>query len=212
MFSIKESVKYGWETFKANKEISVLTTLLLLAAGSLIGKEGYFIGGIFILAAIVFLIIVRIGYNKIFLKIYDKEEVKFTDIFQEYRTFWRYLGVSILFPLLVFVGLLLFIIPGLFWAVRFSFSPLIVIDNKSGPIVSMKESYAITKGSFWKLLLFWTVVGLINILGMILFGIGLLISIPLTTLSAVWVYRELSKKRVPGAPAPNHHLVTEAST
>jgi uncharacterized membrane protein len=157
-------------------------------------------------------IIVRIGYSKIFLKIYDKEQTKFTDIFQEYRTFWRYLGVSIIFPLLVLAGLLLLVIPGLFWAVRFSFSPLIVIDTRSEPIVSMKESYAITKGNFWRLLLFWVVVCLVNIFGMILFGIGLLVSIPLTTLASVWVYRNLSKNRTPVAEKVETTPVLHGST
>ncbi len=196
MFSIKDSIKYGWEKFKVNVELSLLTTLLMLAVGSLAG-EGRFHFGTFLLglAIVVFAIIIRIGYTKIFLRIHDGETPKFVEIFQEYRTFWRYLGVSILMPLAVLGGLILLIIPGIIWAVRFSFSFYIVVDTKMGPIVSMKESYAITKGKFWKLLLFWIVIGLVNLLGLIFLGIGLLVSVPITTLASVYVYRELSKAR-----------------
>ncbi|MEK7116658.1 MAG: hypothetical protein AAB837_00645 [Patescibacteria group bacterium] len=195
MFSIKESLKFGWEKFKANLEISLLTTLLMVAVGSLTGKEDMVLGWLFAFALVVFLIIIRIGYTKIFLRIHDGESPKFTEIFQEYKTFWRYLGVSILMSLAVLGGLILLIIPGIIWAVRFSFSPIIVVDTKLGPVASMKESYAITKGSFWHLFFFWIVLALVNLLGLILFGVGLLITVPLTVLATVYVYRELSKAK-----------------
>jgi len=64
-----------------------------------------------------------------------------------------------------------------------------------GPIASMKESYAITKGRFWKLLGFWIVIGLFNLLGLIPFGIGLLVTVPVSALASIYVYRELSREK-----------------
>lgn len=199
MFSIKESVKYGWEKTKEHMELALFTTLLVLAVSSLAGgiddRSFHLSSSLFGLVVTIFLIIIKIGYTKIFLKIQNGETPKFVEIFEHYNIFWRYLGTSILFCLTVAGGLILLIIPGIFWAVRFSFSPLIVIDAKVGPIAAMKESYAITKGSFWKILLFWIVVGLINLAGLILFWVGLLVTVPLTTLASIYVYRELSKTK-----------------
>lgn len=195
MFSIKESLKQGWQKTKEHVELCLSTTLVLLVAGSLVG-EGSGLGTFLLaLALIVVTIIIRIGYTKIFLRIHDGESPRFIELFQEYKVFWRYLGVSILFPLAVLGGLILIIIPGFIWAVRFSFSPFIVVDMKIGPVAAMKESYAITKGQFWKIFGFWIVVALVNLLGLIIFGVGLLISIPLTTLAAVHVYRKLSEAK-----------------
>lgn len=129
-------------------EISLFSTLLLLAVGVVSGGGRGFGRTLFGILATIFLIIVRIGYNKIFLRISDGEKPKFGDIFKEYSLFWKFLGVSILLPLVVFAGLILLIIPGIIWAVRFSFSPLILVDTKMGPIASMKESWAITRGNF----------------------------------------------------------------
>lgn len=201
MFSIKESIKYGWSKAKEHMELVFFTTFLLLAVGLLSELKGYGSGsdfgsfGLLNFLAVIFMIIIRIGYTKIFLKIHDGEITKFTDIFQEYKTFWRYLGVSILTMLAIFGGLILLIIPGIIWAVRFSFAPIIVVDTKSGPIVSMKESYAVTKGKFWKLLGFWVVIGLVNLAGLIVFGVGLLVTIPVSTLATVYVYRILSETK-----------------
>lgn len=196
MFSIKESIKYGWAKFKENKEISLLTTLLLLAVGAVSSdKEIHLNNFIFNLAVIIFMVIIRMGYNKIYLKIHDGEATKFSDIFQEYKTFWRYIGVSILVPLTVLGGLILLIVPGLIWLVRFSFAPIIVIDTAMGPIKSMKESYAITKGNFWKLTLFWIVLALLNLAGLILVGVGLLVSVPVSTLAYIYIYRNLTQSK-----------------
>ena len=198
MFSIKESIKYGWNKSKEHLELILFTTLLILAVGSIAGgfgdhdKNNLSLIGVI---AVIFGIIIRIGYNKIFLRIHDGETPKFTDIFKEYKTFWRYLGVSILYPLAVVGGLILIIIPGIIWAVRFSFSPIIVIDTKSGPVAAMKESYAITKGNFWKLVLFFFVMALLNLLGFVLFGIGLILSIPVSTMAYIYVYRKLTEAK-----------------
>ncbi len=194
-------MKYGWEKSKEHMELVFFATLLTLAVGLFtevidVGEKGDNISFSFLgLLAVIFSIIIRIGYNKVFLKIHDGGTPKFVEIFQEYRTFWRYLGVSILMPLTVLAGLLLLIVPGIIWAVRFSFSPLIVVDTKTGPVKAMRESWAITKGNFWTLLGFWLVIGLINIAGLAVFGIGLLITIPISTFASVYVYRLLSQAK-----------------
>jgi uncharacterized membrane protein len=194
MFSIKESLKSGWQKSKEHMELVLFATLLVLAVGSLTGGAGDHKGfsvSLLGILAVIFSIIIRIGYIKIFLRIHDGQTPKFVEIFEEYRTFWRFLGTSILTCLAVLGGLILLIIPGIFWAVRFSLSPLIIVDGKMGPVVAMKESYHITKGHFWKLLGFWIVVGLVNLLGLICLGVGLIVTVPVTTLASVYAYRSL---------------------
>jgi uncharacterized membrane protein len=204
MFSIRETIKYGWNKSKENLELVLFSTLLVLALGAIVsGFQGHGPSLLFTLIGVIFSIIIRIGYTKIFLRMYDGEKPSFSDIFKEYGLFWKYLGVSILYGLTVLGGLILIIIPGIYWAVRFSFSPLIVVDTRSRIIASMKESYAITKGKFWKLLGFWIVMGLLNILGAIIFGIGLLVSVPVTLFASIYVYRTLSKARAALTPTPS---------
>jgi len=154
-------------------------------------KAYWFISIFFIIISI----IVRIGYTKIFLRVSDGESPKILEIFNEYKLFWKYIWISILHGLVIIGGLLLLIIPGIFWAIRFSFASIILIDTTLGPVASMKESYAITKGNFWKLLLFWIVIGLINLIGLMLFMVGLLISIPVSTIATIYIYRKLSRSK-----------------
>jgi len=198
MIPIKESIKYGWQKLKENMELALYATLMILAVSALTGQAGGKHAGIVIplnILALVFLTIAKIGYNKIFLKIHDGEKPKFVEIFEHYKIFWRYIGVSILFALITIGGLILLILPGIFWFVRFYFAPLVVIDTKIGPVAALKESYAITKGNFWKLLLFLIVLLLLNLAGVILFWIGLLVTVPITTFASIYVYRKLSREK-----------------
>jgi len=70
------------------------------------------------------------------------------------RGFARFLsivGVSILVSLGVFVGLILFIIPGIILALRWSVAlPACVVENL-GPIAAMRRSADLTKGHRWQI-------------------------------------------------------------
>lgn len=192
---IKNSLSYGWGKVKENLEIVLFTTLLMLAVGAISGGEGGIGWSMLQILAAIFMLIIRIGYTKIFLRMFDNDKPKFNDLFKEYHLFWKYLGATILYGLVVFAGLILLIIPGIIWAVRFSFSRIIVVDAQMGPVAAMKESYELTRGKFWDLLGFWVVVILVNILGLLVLGIGLLVTVPMTTFAAIYVYRELSKSK-----------------
>jgi uncharacterized membrane protein len=202
MFSIKSALRYAWDKFKTTAQLSLAWTLMLLAVSSMPGSKKGPVAIFFAIAITILIIIIRIGYTKVFLRMYDNEMPKFTDIFKEYKYFWNYLGVSILAPLAILGGLILLIIPGIIWAVRFSLAPVIVIDNQIGPIAAMKESYALTKGMFWKLLLFWLTIGLVNLAGFVALVVGLLVSVPVSTLATIYVYRELSKAKASISTTP----------
>lgn len=208
MFSIKESLRFGWNKFKNNLNISISATLLCLALGSL-GEifDGKDLGSFILLVALfVISLIVRIGYIKIFLKISDGEMVRFKEIFEEYKMFWRYIGVSILTALAVLGGFILLIIPGIVFAIKYSFSQFILIDTDNKPIASMKESSAITKGSKWKLFGFYIVLALLNLVGLAIVGLGLLVSIPVSVFATIHVYRALSREKAGLANLENRGL------
>ncbi len=191
MFTIKDSFKYGWETFKSHLETAILSTILILAVGMLTESK-HVIG----LLATVFLIIVQIGYFKIFLRINDGENPVFSDIFKEFKKiFWKYLGLSLLVGFVVGIGTIFLIIPGLILITRLLFSSFILIDTNISITESIKESWAITKGNFWKILLLILSICVANIIGAMLFYVGLLVTVPVSTWALIHAYRKLSQAR-----------------
>ena len=104
------------------------------------------------------------------------------------RPFWKYLGASILLTLAIVIGFLLLIVPGIIFGPMFMSTTFIVIERELGPIDAMNESHRITRGHKWQLFGFVLVLLLINVLGLLALVVGLLVSIPVSTLA----YRVLS--------------------
>ena len=99
---------------------------------------------------------------------------------------------GIIYGLLVSLGLILFVIPGVFLAIRLFFFDFIVVDKEVGPIKAFKESFEITKGYEWELLLFLIIlIPLSFALTLSLAPLGILICSPLIYLIRGDVYNQL---------------------
>src|SRR5262249_10203656 len=110
------------------------------------------------------------------------------------QQFWYYVGAAILSGIIIAVGFVLLIIPGIVLAIMFMFVGYLVIDRKMGPVEALRASKRITTGHKWDLLLLMFAVIGINILGILCLLVGLLVTIPITLLSMVHAYRTLEHK------------------
>jgi uncharacterized membrane protein len=110
------------------------------------------------------------------------------------QPFWKFLGASILMYLAIIIGLALLIVPGLIAIVLFMFTTFIVIDRGLGPIEAMKESMRIGRSDRWTLLGLFALMMLIFVAGIMAAFVGLLVAMPVATLTFVHAYRILSAK------------------
>lgn len=120
---------------------------------------------------------------------------KFDDLlksFKNYKITWHYILTTILYIIIVLIGLIFFILPGIYLAVRLHFYKFLIIEHENmDPIEILKESLRMTSGLFWKLLGFIIVIALFNIAGALLLGIGLIITIPVSVLAHAFLYKKL---------------------
>lgn len=121
------------------------------------------------------------GVVSVFLKVVRKEEFVFEDIFNGFKTYSRAFLSNLLYTLIVVVGLVLLIIPGLFLACRLIFIPYLIMDKKHSVMDSIKISFYMSKGYFWTIFGMGILSFFVIILGLVLFGFGILISL-------VWIY------------------------
>jgi uncharacterized membrane protein len=135
--------------------------------------------------------IIAMGLLKICLKLYDKQPVDFPDVWSCVPQTLDYVIVKILYGLIFTLGLILFIVPGLIWWAQFYTASFLVVDRGTKALDAFKTSSKITNGAKWDLGVFASVTLLVNLLGALLFGVGLLVSLPVTTLAGVFVYRKL---------------------
>jgi hypothetical protein len=200
-FSKKSAIKFGWEI--AKKKIKFFIPLLILVFGvsflfdylsDVEKKESFLISFLLTIIGVAFSAIFSLGLIKISLKICDEEKPKFSDLFSQYRLFFRYFFASVLEGLITLFGFILLIIPGIILSIRLGFFDYLIVDKNSRIIESLKKSWEITRGNTWNLFLFYLLLGLINVLGFLALIVGLFWSIPTTMLANAFVYRKLSEQ------------------
>lgn len=112
---------------------------------------------------------------------------------------WKFFLVSLALMFVVVLGFLLLVIPGIIFAVWFSFSQFILISEGLGVRASLAKSKKLVKGRFWqvlgRLIVFALTIGLFQIfLSLVPFvgGIASLFFTPLFILPSYLLYKELS--------------------
>jgi uncharacterized membrane protein len=112
----------------------------------------------------------------------------------------RYIGPMIVLTLivgvLVGIGYVLCVIPGLIVALFAMFAHPILVDRNLSPIDSLKASIEIVKANVGQVILVWLVAGLIAAAGVLACGVGVLVSGPVASLMLVYTYRRLSGGQV----------------
>jgi uncharacterized membrane protein len=197
-FVISEAVQFGWDTTKSN--IGFFIGLLIVVGlieyvpdtiAAIIEADAPVLSIIIQIASFVLSAIIVMGVIKICLRFCDGEKGEFSDLFSCYPLFFKYLVGSILYGLIVAVGLILLIIPGIIWAIKFQFFDYLIVDKGLGPIDALEKSSEITRGVKWDLFLFAILLGIINLMGFLCLLVGLFVTIPITIVAMAFVYREL---------------------
>ena len=201
---IKESLRFGWNTMKAN--IGFFIALLLVTWVLTIGTTiipGYLKERIPVLSVIFSIIIIilqmgiTLGLMKIAIMFADSEKGQIGDLFSCFRLLLRYVAATIIYCAIVMVGLLLLVFPGVIWGIKFFYYPYLIVDKDEGIIGSLQASSQITMGVKWDLLGLFLVLALINILGVVCLFVGLFVTVPITMVATAVVYRSLIAQTEP---------------
>ena len=132
------------------------------------------------------------GYTALLLKHYAGETIKFDDLFEVEGTRWvSFAFLAVIKGVFIFLGVLCFIVPGIYLAVRWMFAELYVIEKGMKPMEALKASSALTEGVRGKLFLFSLVSGLLILLGLVFFIIGAVVAAIVISFAGVKVYRDL---------------------
>ena len=109
---------------------------------------------------------------------------------ETFRFILPYLVAAILATIVIALGLILLIIPGLYIGIRLQFFPLYMIEGE-GMMESIKKSWNLTKGNILKLALLFLICLGIFIAGLIVFIVGALVSAVWCQLIITYTYRLL---------------------
>jgi len=203
-FSKREAVGFGWRTMRANLGVFVIFLVVSMLAGFFFsGFAGLFekrlpvLSLIFNLGYLLLTIAINIVGIKIALKFCDNDRRAIAEVISFTPSqFLKFAAGYILYSLLVAAGLILFIVPGVVFMVKYQYVVYFIADKNADISKAFQKSSAITSGIKWELFVFLILLSLINMAGVICFFVGLIVTIPVTMVAMAYVYRKLS-----GSPA-----------
>ncbi len=194
-FSLEESLRYGWEKTKIHLNFFLVFLLVILIVTFLLrsfSTGNPFTQNISSILSFIFDVMVSIGITKSVLRIISDESPMMDDFFlRDFSQVVAYVCGVILYAIVVIAGIILLIVPGIILAVRLRFYTFLIIEKNLGPISALKESWAMTKGHTWELFLFTLITVALNLIAVVLLGIGLIFTIPMTTIAFGYIYRKL---------------------
>lgn len=192
--NVSDIFEKAWKLTKEHFTFLILYQLLLYAIA------GMFMAGLFgaykiiliYIALALLAAIAKIGLFRSCLLIADG----ITPGYEQFYSNWRVLGwwvlAWILFEAVFLAGWSFFVIPGLFVLCRFGLFPFFIVDKGAGPIEAFKQAYEASSGYWLELLWLFLAVILLNLAGLLLFGIGLLVTFPVTCIAVALAYRQLT--------------------
>lgn len=132
------------------------------------------------------------GISFVFLKAARDERVEIKDMLAALSNYRSAVLANLLVAAIVIIGLMLLIVPGIVFGCKLAFTPYLVVDRKMGVMEAIRESWRMTNGHAGSVFL----IGLLGIpvifAGLIVFGVGVIISFMWITLALASLYHSVS--------------------
>jgi uncharacterized membrane protein len=165
----------GWEMVKADIANAILITLVFVVISGV-----PLIGGA-----------MMAGFHYYFEKKLLGRSADFADLFKGFNFFIPTLVAYLLIAVFTGLGVALCIIPGLVIAAMYKFTYLFIVDKRMDFWPAMQASHAVVKNDYFGFTMFLLLLILVNLLGLLCFAVGLLVSIPVTVAAITIAYQEL---------------------
>jgi uncharacterized membrane protein len=188
---IKSSFVRAWELYKLHPFFFSLYMLLIVSIQGMvvIYLQAYMIVYSALLAPPLYA-----GFYLVANKLSRGEEVIYPDFFAGFRFWIPAAVVSLLSQTLIALGLIALIIPGIYLAVSYLFAIPMGIFGGLDPWAAMEWSRKLITRNWWRFFGLLLILVVLNLLGLVLAGIGLLLTIPLTFLVLYVVFEELTRE------------------
>lgn len=199
-FSIGDALSFGWHGFKRQAWLflGVFGAMVVFQFIFSLLPKGALFGLVSLFTNLILQILLQIGFISMTLRLVNGERASLKDLFSHAHLFLRFLAASILMGILVLLGFLLFIIPGVILSLRLWFVGFVLVDMNVGPVEALRRSWDITRGATLRLLLFGVVLALVNLAGLLALFVGIFVSVPVTLIAVAYVYRTLTARAYDG--------------
>ena len=127
------------------------------------------------------------------IKLIDEKEAVYADFWRPQSNFWFYVLATLLYGLIIGVGTLLLVVPGIIFGLMFMFYGYVMVEKGLGPIEALKESKRLSAGVKWDLFLFSLLAIALNLLGVVALFVGVLVTMTITFIALAHIYRQRTR-------------------
>jgi uncharacterized membrane protein len=197
---VGSAFSYGLKKFQENAGALVVITLVVFAVQIVFGvvSSGVesFLGRV-VVQGLGFMLgaIVQLGVVRAALMVTEGQKPSVGTVFKTDKL-GPYIIASILYGLATMVGLLLCFIGVLIPLVLFAFYPYFVLDKGDGPTQALASSWNLVKANLGKTIVLLIVAAIVGFVGVILCGVGLLATIPISQIMIAYGYKRLTNQSV----------------
>lgn len=209
-FSIDGLIKEAWQRVSGTKGLiiagvivyAVLVQVFSFVLGMILGV-GYAASGAeasgtaLVLQTIVGILAGTVGYpimagiNLIGIRRAADQPISFNEMFSHFGQFVPLLITGLVMTVLIYVGLLLLILPGLYLSIAYILAIPLVVERKLSPWQALEASRKAITQHWFKVFGLFLVLGLIMMVSAIPLGIGLVWTLPLAVISIGVLYRTI---------------------
>lgn len=137
----------------------------------------------------------KYGAFFVFLRSVKNHQVKVKDMFDALQNYLNVVLANLFVLVIVAVGVVLFIVPGIVLACRLSFTPFLVVERKMEAVEAVKESWRLTGGHAWTIFLIGLLAIPISVLGLAILGVGVIGAMMWVGMTHAALYHAISSSK-----------------
>lgn len=200
--SFSEIIKAGWSKFKdmpgklflsgAVSAIAAFLAMTLLdTAGRMVGKDVAIVRAIFALLSQIAFLWLMVGMGALYLHHVRTGVIDYKHLYNAPNHQQAFLA-QLVTQLIATAGLILLIVPGIIWGLRYMFTSILVLDRGMPIKEAMELSARMAYGYRGRLFLYNIGIGLVLLLGVIALLLGVFVAIPVVMIAWIYLYEKMA--------------------
>jgi len=188
---------HGWRQLWKHFGILLGVTVVMMLLGVVPGAAPESAAANYGLLAMAYQVLVigpvTYGGYYVFLRAARDDAPAFTDLFAAFGNYWNAALASFAVSLIIGLGLIFLIVPGVIFACKLIFVPYLVVERRMRAFDAMNESWRMTDGCAWTAFGILLLAIPIAMAGILLLGVGVIVSIMWIGLAVATLYMSVSE-------------------
>lgn len=176
----------AWSIFTKNPGTLLIASIILYVIFAVLAYFTRGIGTVIVSGPLCY------GYLVLVLQFVRGKSPELPVMFSGFQRFLPTFLAGLLISILASIGTFLCVLPGLFVGLIYMLTFFCMADRDLGAWAAMEASRQIVMANFVSWLIIWLVLVVLNFVGVLVFGVGILVTMPLSALMLAAAYNQVA--------------------